>query len=293
MSKSRAWSLPGKLATVAKVLGTAEQKDIAGTRLLNKFSKPRNPTKKDPRRRLHPADDPVDGGALWAYNLQDIITEAAISAAVPDLTPSELQIWTVDQQINARGVHIDREGVEACISIIEQAGAKYTAELQQITGGMVSSAGEVANIKSWLSLWGCTLPNLQADTVKEALDDVDVFHINPEARRVLEIRASLSASSFKKLYAIKQSLSSGDRLRDMFSYSGAERTARWAGRGPQPQNLPAKGPAVKQCPTCHEFYTAKYENCPSQGYCKPIIVCLNGLYGLVFVGRVWDGLGYR
>lgn len=263
MSKSRSWSLPGKLANVAKVLNLVDQKDKEGTRLLNKFSKPRNPTKKDARKKLDPLTDPIDGGKLWAYNLQDIKVEAAVSAAVPALTDSELEIWLTDQKINTRGVHIDRAALDSCISIINQAGAKYTAELVQLTGGLVNTASEVANMRAWLWSRGTQIPNLQADTVRDFL--TDPFGMPPDCRRVLEIRASLSASSVKKLFAMDRRLSSGDRLRDLFMYAGADRTSRWAGRGPQPQNLPAKGPAVNQCPTCNEYYSTKFDRCPTSG----------------------------
>jgi DNA polymerase len=40
------------------------------------------------------------------------------------------------------------------------------------------------------------------------------------------------------------------RLTDLFAFCGADRTGRWAGRGPQPQNLPASGPKVICCTGC-------------------------------------------
>src|SRR6185369_3236387 len=41
-----------------------------------------------------------------------------------------------------------------------------------------------------------------------------------------------------KLFAIERRLSADGRLRDLFAFCGADRTGRWAGRGPQPQNMP-------------------------------------------------------
>ena len=54
MAKSRAHTLPGKLADIGQVLDLPVQKDAEGKRLLDKFSVPRNPTKTDPRRRVLP-----------------------------------------------------------------------------------------------------------------------------------------------------------------------------------------------------------------------------------------------
>lgn len=42
------------------------------------------------------------------------------------------------------------------------------------------------------------------------------------------------------------------RLHDLFIYHAA-RTGRAAGAGPQPQNLPNKGPAVSKCSTCNHY----------------------------------------
>lgn len=93
MAKARAWGLPGKLAESAKVIGVPIQKDTEGERLLNKFSLPRNPTQKDPRRRIRPEEDPEDAKKLYSYNVTDIDTEDEVSARVPDLEGEELEFW--------------------------------------------------------------------------------------------------------------------------------------------------------------------------------------------------------
>jgi len=72
---------------------------------------------------------PEDARALYDYNATDIATEAELSSRVPDLPQAELDYWFLDQAINARGVHVDAEGIEACIAIIEQAHEQYNLEL--------------------------------------------------------------------------------------------------------------------------------------------------------------------
>jgi hypothetical protein len=52
MSKANAWGLPGALGKLAEILEAPEQKDKAGGALITKLCCPRNPTKKDPRRRI-------------------------------------------------------------------------------------------------------------------------------------------------------------------------------------------------------------------------------------------------
>jgi len=267
MAKARAFGLPGKLAKAAEVVGIRDQKIGDGMRLIKKFSIPRNPTKGDGRRRLRvtDADQEVDGVKFLDYNVGDIRAESGVSAEVPDLIPDELETWKADQRINTRGVHIDRKALADCIAIVDQAFDKYGAELVAITGGAVKSASELDKLLGWLAGRGLVMPNMQAETVEATLAGDDIA--DPQARRALEIRSVLGAASVKKLFAIDRRTSLDDRLRDLFVYYGAERTGRWAGRGPQPQNLPARGPKVVRCDSingCGKHYVARpdLDACP-------------------------------
>lgn len=246
LAKARAHSLPGALGKIAKVLQVRDQKIDEGKRLLEKFSKPRNPTKTDKRTRIHPydLDAALDADLLYKYNLGDIKAESAISACIPDLSPQELNLWLLDQKINFKGVAIDKEAVDACLEIVNQAHQKYTAELVQLTGGAVNTAGELKRLTEWIGSRGYVMRGMTSDDVDRALKD---DKLPSDARRALEIRASLGAASVKKLYAISKRLCSDNRIRDIFAYCGADRTGRWAGRGPQPQNLPNSGPKVRRC----------------------------------------------
>lgn len=244
--KARAHSLPGALGKIAKVLEVKDQKIDEGKRLLDKFSKPRNPTKNDARTRIRPTDPDAlaDGNALYTYNLGDIKAESAVSACIPDLSDYELKLWLLDQKINFRGVHIDKDAVDACLEIVRQATEKYTAELIALTGGYVQTAGEIKKITEWVGGRGVHVSGMTADDVETLLARPN---LPGDVKRVLEIRASLGAASVKKLYSISRRLCSDNRIRDILSYCGADRTGRWAGRGPQPQNLPNSGPKVRRC----------------------------------------------
>ena len=257
MAKCRAHSLPGALGKVADVLDVKDKKIGDGARLIKKFSCIKQPSKKDPRRRILVPGDP-DEGNLYDYNLGDIAAESAISKLVPDLSDSELVLWLCDQAINFRGCAIDLESLAACKSIIEQATEKYTAELVSITWGVVSTASEIQKITGWLGANGCHMPGLTADEVELALTRDD---ITPAARRVLEIRSILGAASVKKVFALDRRINSDGRIRDLFSFCGADRTGRWAGMGPQPQNLPASGPEVRLC-ECSRHFAAELDGCP-------------------------------
>jgi DNA polymerase len=60
MATARVNSYPGGLDKLSEVLDLPIPKDKEGKRLLGKFSVPRNPTKKDPRKRILPQEDPEE-----------------------------------------------------------------------------------------------------------------------------------------------------------------------------------------------------------------------------------------
>lgn len=264
MSRARAWGLPGALGAVAGILGADEQKDTEGTRLIKKFCMPRTPTKKDRRTRITPQDDPQDFERLCSYCLQDIAAEDSISELLPPLIPLELTLWQADQRINQRGVSIDTEALHDLKALVRPLASRLEAELPGLTAETVKAATEVAKITAFLAGQGVSMVGLpkgkntkgKGDSLcSEAVEALLLRELPPEARRVLEIRQALGSASVKKLGAIERMLCRDNRIRDMFQYCGAERTGRWAGRGPQPQNLPASGPSLVLCEKCGYYHS--------------------------------------
>lgn len=244
MAKARRYSVPGSLDNAAKVLGTPE-KDKDGKRLIQKLTRPHKPTKKRPSFRWTPATAWDDFCRFYDYNEFDVVAEDHASAVIPDLRPAELHTWLMDQTINARGVQVDMQTLNAALEVLEQAERKYTAELSRVTGGAVNSVAETEKMRDWLAgQQGVVLPDIQADTVKDALKRDD---LPGPARQVLEIRASLAAANVKKLRALSNQTSSDGRLRDQYKYCGADRTGRAAAGGVQLQNITAKGPKTCRC----------------------------------------------
>ncbi len=259
MAKARAHSLPAALKPLAKATNAPDRKIDDGTRLITKFCKPRNPTKKDPRRRIRPEEDPIDGPLLYQYCLGDIKAESAVSALTPDLSARELELWLLDQHINFTGVYIDGEGLANCIAVFNQCYTKYSAEFRALTGGVVEGPSKLKPLKAWLENNGLPMASLDKEHVAEALK---LDTLTPIVRRVLEIRASLGAASVKKLFSIDRRRSIDGYLRDLFAFCGADRTGRFAGRGPQPQNLPNSGPKVMRCGECNRHFGQHVDTCP-------------------------------
>jgi DNA polymerase len=256
MARARRYSLPGSLKNASKVLGTSG-KDAAGSRLIQKLTRPHTPTKSRPAVRWTPATAAKDFRAFYEYNLQDVIAEDEVGALIPQLTPDERESWLLDQTINARGVQVDVESLNAALDILQQATEKYTAELFMLTNGLVRSVGEVENLRRFCVDRGVDIPNVQKGTVAQALERED---LPEDVRRVLEIRQLLGAANVKKLYTLKQQVSSDGRLRDQYMYCGADRTGRASAGGVQLQNITSAGPPTTVCKSCGCIFNA--EVCP-------------------------------
>ena len=258
VAKAKRFNLPGKLEKAGEVLNAPERKNPEGDALIRALSVPHKPTKTNPSLRLTPETAPEKFFKMYSYNLQDIRAEASLSSLCPELSPFETDVFKLDQVINVRGVAIDMNSVENCINIFRTASEKFLSELKIITGGAVETASEVQKIIGFLAARGVNTRTLDEETVSDLLNQ----DIPDDCRKILEIRQIMGLSSVKKLFAIKHRVNSDNRLRGLFQYCGGDRTGRFAGRGPQPHNLPASGPDVKHC-SCGAFYSKELDKCPT------------------------------
>jgi len=262
MAKARASALPGSLEKAGNVLQIAVRKDKRGDALLKKFSVPRNPTKSDPRTRIRLEDEPAEAENLFEYNDTDIVTEAEASAHLPDLEGEEFDFWIVDQIINRRGVHIDREALMACCEMVEQTLHVYDHELSKLTNGVVARASELAKLSGWLGAFGINMDKMDEESIDSMLE---MMPPHPEGqisvpRRALEIRQRSGSASVKKVFSMRNTISKFSRIHDLFNYHGA-RTGRVTGEGPQPTNLPKAGPLLLLCPNCNHYHGASIASC--------------------------------
>jgi len=242
MAKARVNALPGPLGNLGQVLQLSNLKDADGKRLLTKFSMPRDPTKKDPRWRIRPEEEPDDAERLYAYCDDDIAAEAEASGKMHPMSQDEHEFWCIDQEINWRGVAIDRAGVRDCIAILEQALEQYGDEFRQITG---FNPTQLQATIGWLHARGVHLDSMDEATLDAVLKP-DAYTMPDDCRRVLEIRQLIGSASVKKLYAMEHQASRLDRLCNLIMHHGA-RTGRPTGEGPQPLNLPKAGPDLRWC----------------------------------------------
>lgn len=244
-AKARAWGLPGSLENLSTALNPTEKKSSRGKELIRLLSVPKKPTAKDPDLFRSFVKYPELHYEMYSYNDQDVRAERSISGMMPDMLDFETQVWLLDQRINTTGVSIDIPGLQACIQMFRQAEAKYTKELREITGGEIQTVDEISKGSAgdkWLIARKFDVDSLDKATVDLAVENGQYLH--PDVLRVLQIRQIIGGSSVKKLFAMERYLNKDGKIRDLFQYCGAERTGRFAGRGPQPQNLKNSGPEL-------------------------------------------------
>ncbi len=236
--KSRAAGYPSSLGDATAVLKTPIQKDPEGKRLMKIFSMPHKWTKKIPRTHTQPREAPEEWARYKSYNVDDIVSASQLSARCPDLTPSELRLWFLDQQINDRGMAVDRKGVKDCIAVVNQAYAKYGAEHIALTGGIKPT--ELLQMKKWLAARGVHMYDMTEKTIDETADKLGAAtSLSPEqagALRALRIRQVLASASVKKLFALDAMTARDGRVREMYMMH-ATHHGRTGGYGPQPANL--------------------------------------------------------
>lgn len=264
-AKSRAYAYPGRLADAAAAIQAQVQKQTEGKRLIKLLSCPRQPTRKDKRTRVLMADVPEDAAKMLDYNRDDIRSEAAVSALLPELPPQELLFWQCTQAMNTRGMQCDLKAAADAQSILEQCYTRYNAQLAELTGNVVTAGSQGERLKGWLESRGLTLPDMQADTLEATLKRDD---LSPDVRKALELRDRVASAGVKKVYAMQRSASSKGRLHDLYIYNQA-RTGRDGGADVQPQNLVKAGPAVRECSACGRYAGPHLPNCPYCGALQP------------------------
>lgn len=226
MAVARELGLPAKLDMLAKALG-GEQKDTAGTRLINLFSKPYR------GRRVRPEEKPEEWERFKLYNAQDVETMRDAHKRIGGMpTNRERQIYLADQDINDRGIRVDRELAQAARRAALANNEIHQREFIELSG--VQNPNSHPQVMEWARGRGLRLPDLKAETIESVLARPT---LDPVDRRVLELRQELALVAAKKFGTALLSINSDDRLRGSLSFHGAH-TGRWAGRGVQPHNLP-------------------------------------------------------
>ena len=249
MSLALAHAYPGSLEGVAKILGLANQKDVAREKIVRVMWKPRKPRRGEDPTKLYWLDSPELRAELYIYNRHDVAAERELHQHphMRALPASEQDTWVLDAEINDHGVHIDAPLATAASALATQALADLNERMRRETDGAVDKASKTKQLKTWLMLQGVKLPRrpkkhksglqwedcLEADDIEKLLAE-DLPH--PSVRAALEIRLQAAQSAASKIDRMLQTRCADGRVRNLYKIYGAV-TGRWSGEGFQPQNL--------------------------------------------------------
>lgn len=228
--------LPFSLDEVSKKLDLKDKKLDTGKALIKYFSCPCKPTKiNGMRTRNYPWHAPEKWDMYKEYNTYDVLAEREIHHRLEkyEIPEFERNLYVLDQNINDRGILVDKELAESAIFVDTDYTEMLMSRVREITE--LENPNSPVQLRQWLkSVTGDDIPSLAKDAIPVLMEK---YASNPEIIEVLEARQKLSRSSVKKYYAMINCAMSDDRVRGTFQFYGANRTGRWAGRLLQLQNL--------------------------------------------------------
>lgn len=261
---ARRAAIPSSLDGAGDFLGIEKAKDKAGAALIRKFSIPKRATKKDPRTRILPEDEPEAFKAFCGYCRQDVEAEREIHQRLSafELEGAVLDSFQFDLEMNDRGVPVNVPALARVNALIDEYTERLTEEFKAITG---FTPGQRAKVLEWMQQRGFPFDNLQAAQVDKVLDsgrngwetrqnvapagsEKTILKMMPvemteEAFKALRIRSNVSYAAVKKVPTMLGAACPDGMVRGSLMWSGAERTHRWAGRIIQPQNF--RRPTIK------------------------------------------------
>ena len=233
---------PQALAYLGPALNLPVHKDLEGRAALMKICKPTG---------YDWLGDPVFNEspdlyeAMYKYNGIDVETTRAADKVLPEILAVDRAIFELDLLINMRGMRADTAMARSAAKLAADLEAKLDADLHRLTGGAVSAASRIGELKRFCISQGVTLPTKVSKDTGEESETLNVAAVNDLlkdpatpalARQALEIRSQAGKTSAAKYTSMLEMAGEGERLRGQYQYWGAG-PGRWAGRGVQPQNL--------------------------------------------------------
>ncbi len=302
MAQAVASGIAPDLAAASRVIGRA-RKDKAGKDLIPMFCIPGHKAAATPLTR------PVE----WAqftneYATTDIEAMRAVFKATFQLSRAEWKEFWAMEAINERGACVDRKLVAHAAKLAEQDKVRSSADLKQITGGIVETVDQVAVMTKWLL---AQLPQdgravlLKREEERDEYGVVKRPALNSLTRaqvqklivlmqakypdmadviRVLELRLYGGSKTPAKFKKIEQSHVDGV-LFGQYVFNGAAQTGRASSRGVQVHNL-ARDPLPYEQEALDAILSgAKYDAVASLGDGAPVARKLSLLIRPTFVPK--------
>lgn len=216
-------ALPRSLEDVGAVLGLEKQKMKEGKDLIRYFCVPCKPTKTNGgRTRNLPCHAPEKWELFKTYCKRDVDVEKAIRYKLRNfpIPESQMEVYRLDQEINDRGILVDKKLVEQAVAGDLLHKEIVTKRAYELTG--LENPNSVAQIKGWLEEKGLEVDSLSKQAVTELIQESD-----GEVEELLKLRLLMAKTSVKKYEAIERSVCSDGRVHGLLQFYGANRTGRW------------------------------------------------------------------
>jgi DNA polymerase len=236
-AKAATYGLPRRLEFLTGPEGLnlkKHSKDMGGHRIMLKLSQPRTKTKNGPQPKWHQNRDELL--KLFRYCVGDVRAEKSASHHLRDLPPDELKAWRMNQQMNARGIHIDRGLCVASIALAEEYRERAGKRFAEITDGEIDKHTQKKRLKKWLNSKG-----IQVDSVAKPILEEVVKTAEGDVKKMLTVWMWANKTSVAKYVTALRNIGDDDIIRDTSMYHGAH-TGRDAGKKVQFLNLPRNCP---------------------------------------------------
>ena len=236
-ARARYQNIPAGLETAAQWFGI-EGKDSAGSDLIKRLSKPAGWTDGDLFSPAGPLwhEDRESMERMFDYCWQDTKVLRDLDALLPELPEFEHNVWLEDQRINDRGWYFDRDAATKLSAHYKTLVARDEQRALELTQGRCKASQTAAYLKWMRELWPHWTP-LRSGKTAIALQ-LERSGLPDPAREALELLKDSRSAVGTKFQRMLDWSSEDDRLRGLFVY-GLAQNMRWAGKGPQPHNLPS------------------------------------------------------
>lgn len=226
---------PAELDLIAQALGLPYRKDPVARIAMLAVSRPQKTRKRKATTIPTWDEDPTKLQLLYERCKLDVITTRAVwqSPKLKHLSEIERHYQLEDAVINGRGIRLDRALATAARELAIHERIALNLKLQELTYGTITSANQVKRFLAAINARGHSMTTLNRRSVAQVLAGKPEDYVC----QLLELRrtaARASVNKFKRMLAYASP--SDDRMRGTLRMYGGG-PGRWAGLGPQLQNL--------------------------------------------------------
>ena len=240
---ARKAGLPNALEDLCEAFRVTDPKDRRGKALIKLFCEPHEDTGEF----VDPRSKPEEWAAFGRYCVQDVYAETACGRKLEpfELTGATLETFQFDLRMNHRGVPINVTAARNAQKIITEEQSGVREEFRKLTG-LNPTQGK--KFRPWLKAnTGLDLPNLQAPTIEQAIDDLELRLQEDSlygaaddkdllAQQILQLYQKVSYAAVAKIAKMLDCVCPDERVRGTMFYYGAG-TGRWSSKLLQVQNF--------------------------------------------------------